>query len=199
MSPAGCKLYLLFTKSLCVGRPWQTLRMALRGGVDLVQWRSKEPDLEGFWACAEICGEFGVPLVVNDDVMLALRSRARGAHVGQDDLPACAARRLLDRQWLGVSCHDLGQLDAAVAAGADYVGMGPCFPTATKCYDEGLDPAWVEAAAGRSPVPVFAIGGITARNLPQLRSLGVAHVAVSAAILRAEDPEAAAAALRARL
>lgn len=193
---ADRRLYLLFTPELCAGDPWHLLAAALRGGVDLVQWRVKQPDDGGFRRCRELCAARGVPLLVNDDVMLAVRGRARGAHIGQTDMPAVAARRLLGAGWLGVSTHDRAQVDAAVAAGADYVGFGPCFPTATKDYATGLPAESVEAAAATCPLPLFAIGGIRADNLAQLQQLGVRRIAVSSAILQAADPGAAAAELR---
>lgn len=199
MTLHGRKLYLLFTPKLAGSRPFRALEGALRGGVDLVQWRSKEPDDEGFRACRDLCRQYGVPVVVNDDVMLAIRGHARGAHVGQDDLPAEAARKLLERLWLGVSTHDVAQIEAATRAGADYVGFGPCFKTATKGYEHGLDPSVIEAAAFASKLPLFAIGGIDRDNVRQLYGLGIRRIAVCSAILRAADPEAAAAALRAAL
>lgn len=197
--PFPGRLYLLFTPSLCRGEPWQTLSAALDGGVDLVQWRSKAPDPQGFLRCRDVCRSRGIPLLVNDDVMLAVRGRANGAHVGQDDLPAEAARKLLVGQWLGISTHDVAQIAAAAAAGADYVGFGPCHATATKGYATGKTPAEIEAAvlaAATHRVPLFAIGGITADNLIPLRTLGVDRIAVSSAILASEDPRGAAAALR---
>ncbi len=136
LSPAH-RLYLLFTPALAGEKPWRTLEAALKGGVDLVQWRSKESDDAGFRACRDVCMARGVPILVNDDVMLGVRGRAHGAHVGQDDMPHEVARKLLVNQWLGVSTHNREQITAAVAAGADYVGFGPCYPTATKGYDEG--------------------------------------------------------------
>lgn len=193
------RLYLLFTPARCRLEPWNTLAMALRGGVDLVQWRVPGGgDRDGFERCRLQCRDAGVPLVVNDDVMLALRSHAAGAHVGQDDMPADAARKLLAHRWLGVSTHDTAQVQAAIAAGADYLGFGPCFPTATKGYDAGKRPDEIAAAiAAAGEVPVFAIGGITAERVPELRANGVAAIAVSSAVLSAADPERAAAALRA--
>lgn len=190
------RLYLLFTPASCAGDPRRTLEGALAGGVDLVQWRVKEPDDEGFRRCRDICAERSVPLLVNDDVMLAVRGRAHGAHIGQDDMPVEVARRLLDGQWLGVSTHDVAQIRAAVHAGADYVGFGPCFPTATKGYGDGVARDLLEEAVATCPLPLFAIGGITAANLPALRRLGVRRIAVSSAILAAPDPAAAARALR---
>lgn len=193
------RLYLLFTPQSCAGDPWWTLDQALAGGVDLVQWRVKTPDRDGFRRCRDACRRSGVPLLVNDDVMLAVRGGAAGAHVGQDDLPAEAARKLLAGQWLGVSTHDLAQIAAAAAAGADYVGFGPCHPTTTKGYDTGKSAAEIGAAvdaAARHGLPLFAIGGIDAARLPALRGIGVDRVAVSRAILAADDPGAAAATLR---
>lgn len=197
--PVPERLCLLFTPSLCRATPWETLTAAIDGGVDLVQWRSKEPDPEGFARCREACRRAGVRLIVNDDVMLAVRSRADGAHVGQDDLPAEAARKLLVGQLLGVSAHAPAQIEAAAAAGADYVGFGPCHPTPTKGYEVGKTAAEVETAlqtAAALQLPVFAIGGITAENLLPLRVLGVDRIAVSSTILASPDPRAAAKALR---
>jgi thiamine-phosphate pyrophosphorylase len=200
------RLYLLFTPALCRAEPQRTLLAALDGGVDLVQWRSKAgdaaADADAFRHCREVCRERGVPLLINDDVMLAVRTRADGAHVGQHDMPADAARKLLGRAWLGVSTHDVAQIAAAAAAGADYVGFGPCHATATKGYATGKTPdeiAAAVAAAEARRLPLFAIGGITADNLLPLRLLGVDRIAVSSAVLGSADPRAAAAALRARL
>ena len=196
------RLHLLFTPSLCHGAADATLAAAIDGGVDVVQWRSKQPDPDGLARCLALCRERGVPLIVNDDVMLAVRVRAAGAHVGQDDVPAEAARKLLGSRWLGVSTHDVAQIRAAAAAGADYVGFGPCHPTPTKGYTLGKtrdEVAAAVAAAAALRLPLFAIGGITAGNLPALLGLGVERIAVSAAVLAADDPRDAAAALRAWL
>lgn len=198
MSISG-RLCLLFTPGLCRLDPFETLAAAIAGGVDVVQWRQKQADRRGFDRCRAVCQEHQVPLLVNDDVMLAVRSEVAGAHVGQDDMPADAARKLLFGRWLGVSTHTLGQIDAAAAARADYVGFGPCHATETKGYVEGLSRDAVAAAAARCQelsLPMFAIGGITAENLPPLWSLGVRRVAVSSYVLRHDDPARAAAALR---
>ena len=101
-----------------------------------------------------------MPVLVNDHVKLAGQLGADGAHVGQHDMSAKQARRQLDGLLLGVSTHDLQQLRSATAAGADYVGFGPCFPTATKGYEEGLPRKKIAAAATAAPIPLYAIGGI---------------------------------------
>jgi thiamine-phosphate diphosphorylase len=200
--PVAGRLYLLFTPAACRRAPDETLQRAIDGGVDLVQWRDKGGDAAGFEQCRSVCLERSVKLIVNDDVMLAVRRRAAGAHVGQDDMPAHAARRLTFGQVLGVSTHDLAQIAAAAAAGADYVGFGPCFPTATKGYDTGLGPEAIAAAAERCDelgLPLFAIGGITPANTRILRNCGVRRVAVSGYVLEHDDPRAAAAELLAAL
>ncbi len=200
--PFPGRLYLLFTPQLCRREPWGTLTAALDGGVDMVQWRSKVADRDGFVRCRDLCRSRGIPLVVNDDVMLAVRGRADGAHVGQKDLPAEAARKILVEGWLGVSTHEVAQIKAAALAGANYVGFGPCHPTSTKGYEVGKTPAEIEAAieaCAHHKLPLFAIGGIDKTNLLALRALGIDSIAVCRAILDSDDPRAAAAELRACL
>lgn len=194
------RLYLLFTPELCRGEPFATLAAALAGGVDLVQWRVKQSDPTGLRRCMELCAEAGVPVLVNDDVELAVASGAAGAHVGQQDMPAARARALLGpRRLLGVSTHSLAELRAAERDGADHVGFGPCFPTATKGYATAQPAGALRAALAATRLPVFAIGGITAANLPLVLAEGATRIAVAGAILQAEDPGAAAAGLAAAL
>ncbi len=194
------QLYLLFTPGLCNADPWETLHAALLGGVDLIQWRVKEPDPSGLARCMAMAAEHGVGVVINDDVEAAAQSKALGAHVGQDDMDQGKARKLLgDARLLGVSTHDEEQIHAALHAGADYIGFGPCYPTTTKGIAAGLSRAAVRGAtrlASSQAIPLFAIGGITASNLPDLMEIGVHRVAVSSTILAARDPEHAAGELR---
>lgn len=189
--PLTGRLYLLFSPELCRQDPFATLEAALGAGVDLVQWRSKQPDRFGFEQVRAICRKHKVPLIVNDDVMLALRGEAAGAHVGQDDMPADAARKLMFGRLLGVSTHDEAQIRAAAKTTANYVGFGPCYPTKTKDYPEGVGLPAVEAAAETCHelgLPMFAVGGITPQNLPALYAHGVRRIAVSSYILQHEDP-----------
>lgn len=187
-----CRLYLLFTPSLCKGDPWTTLAAALRGGVDLVQWRVKETDRAGADRAKSMCDAAGVPFVVNDEPTLAVRTGAHGVHLGQDDAPVAAVQRVLGRRWIGVSTHSVAQITAATEDGASYVGFGPCFATPTKGYAEGKPIEEIAEAVRACQLPLFAIGGIHAANLPQLLRAGVRRIAVSSAILQAGDPEAAA-------
>lgn len=200
--PVPGNLYLLFTPDGCRRDPVTTLERALDGGVDMVQWRAPATDRQLFRDCRALCTARGVPFLINDDVMLAVRSAAAGAHVGQADMPADAARKLLFGRLLGVSTHDSAQITAAAEAGADYVGFGPCYPTATKGYELGLGAAAIAAAAehcAQLALPMFAIGGITADNIAALGALGVSRVAVSSFVLTADDPTRAAKRLRATL
>lgn len=196
--PAAHSLYLLFTPSLCTGDPWRTLQAALRGGVDLVQWRPKRDDPDGAARCIEVCRGHGVPVIVNDDVALAARLGAAGAHVGQSDMPPSEARRLLRAgQWLGVSTHDLDEIRRALAGGADHLGFGPMFPTATKGYDVGQPAgALSRALAEAGPVPIFAIGGIGPANVARIVAEGCRRIAVGSAVLGDPSPEQVARSLR---
>jgi len=188
----AARLYLLFTPGLCASDPWRTLGAALDGGVQLVQWRVKEPDPAGLARCIRLCSQrdVPVPVIVNDQVQMAADHGACGAHVGQQDMAPAEARRILgSSRCLGVSTHDMREVQAALAAGSDYLGFGPCFETATKvvCYPQ--QPAGALAAVvAHSPVPVFAIGGIGPDNVDLVLAEGCRRVAVSRAILAAGDP-----------
>lgn len=193
-------LMLLMTRELCRAEPLATLRAALEGGVDCVQLREKpfEDDALAWIAEAlELCDEFGALCLVNDEVELARRSGAFGVHLGQEDLAAFARGQLVDRDLaLGISTHDLAELERARAEAPDYVGVGPCHATATKGYAAGLGDDELRALVEASrDLPAFAIGGITVERLPRLQRLGVRRIAVSSAVLGAEDPAAASRAL----
>lgn len=187
----AARLYLLFTPELCGGDPWRTLAAALDGGVQLVQWRVKKKDPRGLARCIRLCSEreIPVPVIVNDQVQMAVDLGACGAHIGQQDMAPAEARRILGtNRCLGVSTHSMAEVRAAVAAGSDYLGFGPCFPTVTKGYSESQPPGALTQAVAHSPVPVFAIGGIAPENIARVLAEGCHRVAVSGAILAAVDP-----------
>jgi len=178
---------------------------ALAGGADMIQLRDKRGDLRALLpqarAIQALCRAHGAIFIVNDRLDLALATGADGVHVGQDDLPAGAARRLLGPdKILGVSAHDREQAEAARAAGADYIGFGPMFPTGTK--DTGYTPRGLGSlrevrAAVR--LPILAIGGITLETAADVIAAGATAPAVISAIVTAPDIAAAAAAFRARV
>ncbi|MDR1817527.1 MAG: thiamine phosphate synthase [Puniceicoccales bacterium] len=205
-APAMLRLYLVTdAPERCRRGLLETVDAAVAGGVTLVQYRTAHAKKGAAYAEAlalrDLLRARGVPFLVNDHIDLALAADADGAHVGQRDLPAAAARRLLGA-WkiLGLSVNNPVQLAAAAVAGdlaaADYIGCGPVFPTRTKSDTfpvVGLD-ALAEMAR-RSPLPVVAIGGIGAGNVAGVRASGVAGVAVVSAICAAAEPAAAARAL----
>ena len=178
---------------------------ALRGGADMIQLRDKSGHLRDLLdqarAIQALCRAHDALFIVNDRVDLALASGADGAHVGQDDLPAEAARRLLGPgRILGVSTHDLDQVRAAGKAGADYIGFGPMFPTGTK--DTGYRPRSLEAlreVCAATRLPILAIGGITLENVEGVILAGATAPAVISAVVASPDIVAAAAAFRQRV
>ena len=144
----------------------------------------------------------GVLFVVNDHVDLALLSQADGVHLGADDLSISAARRIAgDSLLIGASASTPASALAAIKSGADYIGCGPAFATPLKPQKVVIGPSGVaEMADAVGPsVPVFAIGGIDASNIPQLRAAGVRRACVVRSVGEASDPEAAARELRAML
>jgi thiamine-phosphate pyrophosphorylase len=199
-----CSLYLVTDRSLSRGRSTPALvEAAIRGGATVVQYREKSLStrlmIEEAWAIAEVCKRLGALFIVNDRLDVALAVGADGLHVGQDDMPAGLARRLLgpDR-ILGVSAGSVEEALEAAAAGADYIGASPIFSTPTKS-DAGpaLGLAGLSAMAGRLALPVVAIGGINAANARSLMEAGAAGLAVVSAIVAADDVEGSARALRA--
>jgi thiamine-phosphate pyrophosphorylase len=178
---------------------------ALDGGADMIQLRDKRGDLRGLLpqarAIQTLCRAHGALFIVNDRLDLALAAGADGAHVGQDDLPAGAARRLLGpSRILGVSTHDRDQAEAARRAGADYIGYGPMFPTGTK--DTGYPPrglVGLREVRAAVRLPILAIGGISLETAADVIAAGAIAPAVISAIITAPDIAAAAAAFRARV
>src|SRR5262249_51742936 len=131
---------------------------------------------------------------------VARLSEADGVHLGQDDVPVKEARRIVGPGALiGVSTHSVEQLRQAVLDGASYVGVGPCFASTTKSFESLPGLGFLGAAAKETTLPAFAIGGINAATIGAAVAAGARRVAVSAAIARADDPQATALALLAVL
>jgi thiamine-phosphate pyrophosphorylase len=174
------------------------LDAAIRGGVDVVQIREKDATdrevLAALEAAREVTRRLGVPLVVNDRPDLALLVGADLVHVGQDDLPARAVRRL--GIPVGLSTHSAAEIDAA---DADYLGVGPVFATPTKPGRPAVGLELVRYAAAQATVPWFAIGGIDLTNAELVAGAGATRIAVVRAIGDSGDPEGSARALRAAL
>lgn len=180
---------------------------ALAAGAPVIQVRVPDhtTDREAYEFALRIralCTHHKATCLVNDRLHIALAVGADGGHVGADDLPVAAARALLGpAAILGVSCRTPTDARAAVAAGADYLGVGPAYQTTTKDgLPEPLGPAGVGAVATAVPdTPVVAIGGVTVEQVASLRAAGAYGVAVVAAVSGAPDPAEATAALLAEL
>ena len=178
------------------------LAPALAGGVDIVQLRDKQAGDDELLAAAAVarrlCDETGALLILNDRPDLVRAAAADGCHVGQDDIDIPAARELAgDGAIVGQSTHFPGEIDAADAA--DYIGVGPVFATPTKPGRPAVGLELVRFAGAHAPVPFFAIGGIDASNVDAVVESGARRIAVVRAIAEADDPQAAAAALRAAI
>jgi len=178
----------------------------LAGGADVIQYRDKGvPDRELLRRAREIrilTAQARVPLILNDRVDLARLAGCDGVHVGQQDLSVRDARRIMGAAaHIGVSTHDHEQLEAAILAGASYLGVGPVFPSPTKDFSEpelaGL--SFVRLAGETTALPWFAIGGINESNLDRVLEAGATRIAVSAAVVHADGPRRATRRLKARL
>jgi thiamine-phosphate pyrophosphorylase len=140
-----------------------------------------------------VCDETGALLIINDRIDVAIAARADGVHLGQTDTPIADARALCgDIMIIGVSTHNVDQVQRAVAAGADYLGFGPIFATTTKANPdpvqgiEGLRSA-VAATVGPANIPIVAIGGIAVVNAPEIYATGAAAICAISAVNRAAD------------
>ena len=169
------------------------LREAGKAGVKLVQYRNKTESMKSAYATAhvlrKIAMEWGMVFVVNDRCDLALAVEADGVHLGQTDLPVSLARNFVGSQMLiGVSTHNVTQVQLATKEGADYLGFGPIFPTGTKAAcDPVVGIEGLKQIRAHSPLPIFAIGGITVQCVSDLCQAGANGVAVASGILDAPD------------
>lgn len=170
---------------------------ALAGGARVLQYRDKTADAarrcDEATALMRLCTAHGVPLIVNDDVALALEIGADGVHLGEDDDGLAEARAALGKQAIiGVSCYDsLARARAAAAAGADYVAFGAFFPSPTKPHARRAAPELLRQSAALG-LPRVAIGGITPDNGAPLIEAGADCLAVISAVFGASDVRAAA-------
>lgn len=196
------RLYLVTDRSYLAGRDFLTvLDAALRGGVTMIQLREKEASSREFFDLAiqvrELAHSHGVPLWINDRLDIALAVEADGLHIGQSDLPAAVARRLMPPAMkLGVSAQTVEQAIQAERDGADCLGVGAMFPTGTKSDAKPVSADELRRIKQTVRIPIVAIGGINASNLALPMRYGADGVAVVSAIMFAPDPEAAARELR---
>ena len=167
----------------------EIVTQAMDGGARLIQYRDKKNTRRVIYENAlrlrELTGLRGVTFLVNDQVDIALSIGADGAHLGQQDLPLGAARKVLgDKAIIGLSTHTLPEAICAEQDGADYIGWGPLFPTSTKA--DARRPLGIESIAQVKQavrIPVYVIGGIQKAHLPIIRAAGADGVAAISALL----------------
>ncbi len=193
LSDNALRLYAVTDRSVLNGQSlYEAVEAALEGGVTLVQLREKELDNAAFLKEAieltRLCHRYGVPLVVNDRLDVAMQSGADGVHLGQDDLPAAEARALLGPDMIvGVTAKTVEQARLAEAAGADYLGSGAVFGSSTKLNAQPMTMDTLRSITQAVSIPVAAIGGINRNNILQLAGTGIAGAAVVSGLFAAED------------
>lgn len=187
------RLYAVTDRSWLRGETLASqIKKALEGGITLLQLREKDLPEEEFLKEAievkKLCVSYHVPLIINDNVKVALKSRADGVHVGATDMDIGKAREILgDDKIIGASARTVEQAKAAQAAGADYLGCGAVFPTKTKGNAKPLSYEILKEICTAVEIPVVAIGGITIENAKELKGSGAAGIAVVSGIFAQED------------
>ena len=186
-------LYAILDPEQTKGRATETvLRELLEGGIKVLQLRAKAMIPVDFLrlACATrtLTRSYSCRLIVNDRVDIALACGADGVHLGQEDLPLPGARKLMGDRIIGISTHDVGQAKEAEEGGADYIGFGPIFGTATK--ETGYSARGLEMLRQVREVvkvPIVAIGGITEANIAEVWRAGADSAAIISDLLAADD------------
>ena len=199
------RLYAV-TDQAWVGRQTflEQIESALKGGVTIVQLREKNMDEDAFVEEAievrNLCRKYNVPLIINDNVDVALKSRADGVHVGIEDTPVEEIRKRVPADFIiGATCKTIGQAKAAEAAGADYIGVGAVFPSSTKTSAVRITNEQLREIVSSVAIPAVAIGGICCENVCEMKGSSISGVAVVSAIFAAEDIEKATALLKERV
>jgi len=188
------RLYIIVTESFCTLSFEDTVRAVFDGGADMVQLREKDMTgrefLERAEAAKRIAEEYDRLLVINDRPDIACICGADGVHVGRDDIPVDKVRRVFPSGFVGMSTHSPGQVTEAEKMGADYIGIGPVYSTATK-KTAGRDPIGLDAAAEmaeQAGIPVFAIGGITRELCLEIKERGIPGVCICSAVISSDNP-----------
>lgn len=182
---------------------YQKIEESLKGGVQILQLREKQVSEEFFLREAlevkVLCKKYAVPLVINDNLKIALSCGADGIHVGENDLSVSEIRKCAPGLMIGATAKTLSRALIAEREGADYLGVGAVFPSPTKKDAVPVTMEMLQEICFSVKIPVYAIGGITKENISQIRVADLGGVAVSSALFSAENVQAAARELRKRL
>lgn len=173
------------------------VRSALSGGVSLIQLREKQRTTREYIDLAQKVGalaaQFGVPLIIDDRIDVALASGVKGVHLGQSDMPIKTARRILGEDYIiGATAKTVEQALEAYEQGADYLGVGAIYPTTTKVKTVLTSTETLDKICKAVPIPVNAIGGLNKDNIDVLKGIGIAGICAVSAIMKADDPKTAA-------
>ncbi len=179
------------------------VQRALEGGVTLMQLREKKRSTRDYLELAEkvhaITKRYGVPLIIDDRVDVALAMDAEGVHVGASDLPVAIARKLVGKEKIvGATAKTVPWAKEAYEQGADYLGVGAIFPTTTKVKTVLTSTDTLRDICNAVPIPANAIGGLNKDNIDILKGIPVAGICAVSAIMKADDPKKAAMELKAR-
>lgn len=186
-------LYGILDPEQTQGRDAESVLYALiDGGITMVQLRVKSMAPRDFLALARRARAAtqarGCQLIINDRIDIAMACDADGVHLGQDDLPLAAGRKLMGRKIVGISTHDIEQARDAERNGADYIGFGPMFGTTTKATEYGARGTdMLRQIRSAVKLPIVAIGGITEQNIQQVWQAGADSAAIISDILKAEN------------
>ena len=194
MKSIDLSLYLVTDNSDEVEKFLKTIEEGIKGGVTVVQIREKTADTLDFYNLAlkvkEITAKYNVPLIINDRVDIALAIDADGVHVGQSDMPGDVTRKLIgENKILGISAATIDEAKKAQKDGADYIGTGAVFPTATKDDAPSVTKNELKEIVNSIDIPVVAIGGINLENASQLTDTGIAGLSVVSAIMSSDNPK----------
>lgn len=179
----------------------QRIEAALQGGVSFMQIREKERTTREYLALAKkvhaLTLQYGVPLIVDDRLDVAMAVDAEGVHLGQSDMPVATARKLWGQEKIiGATAKTVEQAQEAYNQGADYLGVGAIYPTTTKVKTVLTSVDTLRDICKAVPIPVNAIGGLNKENIDVLKGVPIAGICVVSAIMKAEDPKVAAEQLR---
>lgn len=192
------KLYLVTDRSLLLNISLtDAVEDAIQGGVTLVQLREKNASTLEFYNIAKnvkkVTDKYNIPLIIDDRLDIALAVDAAGLHIGQSDMPAKIARKLIgENKILGVSAHNLNEALKAEKDGADYIGTGAIFTTTTKEDAENVSIETLTQITKSVHIPVVAIGGVNENNVLKLKDTNIAGVSIISAILGKKDIKKAA-------
>ncbi len=199
------RLYVITDRRLSCGRSnEESVRQAVLGGADVIQFRDKQASTIGLYREAillrQLTADLKTAFIINDRVDVALAVNADGIHLGQDDLPASVARKMLGpHRIIGVSASSLAQAADAARQDIDYLGVGPVFATSTKDAGPAVGLELLRRIKERFDIPLIAIGGIDLRNVEDVLEAGADAVAVISAVVGADDMAAGARSLKDRI